>query len=165
MNRLVIVRSVDPYPDQLFYKSILLGILLWCRGLKMQHCHCSGLGHCCGLDSNPGLGISIYHGRSQKRKRKMCAKDVKKGLGREYKSVLQNSIPCWLRHLQLKPTLRATFVAVYAHPLRVPILPGESRWRAMSGTLLGGAFFKVWGVCFFEEFCLYLVIMNLSSTF
>ena len=82
-------------------------------------------------------------GTAKKEKEICVLKDMKKGLGREYKSVLQNSTPYWLCHLQLKPTLRGHILAVYAHPLRVPILPGESRRRAMSGTLLGGAFFKV----------------------
>ena len=37
--------------------------------LRTRHCHCSGLGHCCGMSSIPGPGTSACHGCCQKRKR------------------------------------------------------------------------------------------------
>ena len=44
---------------------------LWGRGLRIQCCHCSSSGCCCGMGSIPGLGTSACHGYSQKeRKRK-----------------------------------------------------------------------------------------------
>lgn len=38
------------------------GVLLWHRGLRVQHCHYSGLGHCCGMSSVFHLGTSTCHG-------------------------------------------------------------------------------------------------------
>ena len=42
---------------QLFYKTIQR-VLSWRRGFKIQRCHCSSLGRCCGTGSIPGLGTS-----------------------------------------------------------------------------------------------------------
>ena len=33
--------------------------------LRIQCCHCSSLGHCCGTGSIPGPGISTCHGHNQ----------------------------------------------------------------------------------------------------
>ena len=43
-----------------------MGVPLWCMGLKIQHCHCSGSGCHCGTGSVPALGTSTSCGRSQK---------------------------------------------------------------------------------------------------
>ena len=43
---------------------------LWCSRLRIWWCHCSGLGHCCGEGSVPGLGISICQGASKMKKKK-----------------------------------------------------------------------------------------------
>ena len=37
------------------------GVLLWCSGLRIWCCHCSGLGCCCGAGSISGPGTSICH--------------------------------------------------------------------------------------------------------
>lgn len=39
-----------------------MGVLLWWRGLRIQHCHCYGIGLI------PGPGASICHGTGQKKK-------------------------------------------------------------------------------------------------
>ena len=40
-----------------------------CHGLRIQHYHCSSLGHCCGMGLIPGPGNSTNHGHGQKKKR------------------------------------------------------------------------------------------------
>ena len=34
------------------------GVPWWCSRLRIQHCHCYGLDHCCGMDLIPGSGTS-----------------------------------------------------------------------------------------------------------
>ena len=41
------------------------GVPLWCSRLGIWHCHCSALGHCCGLGSIPGPEISMCRGHGQ----------------------------------------------------------------------------------------------------
>ena len=41
----------------------------WLSGLRMWHCHCYGLGHCCGTGSVPGLDTSACHQCSTKTKK------------------------------------------------------------------------------------------------
>ena len=48
-------------------KLVAVGVLLWCSRLKIQHCHCRGLGCCCGTSSILGLGTSICYGCCQKK--------------------------------------------------------------------------------------------------
>ena len=43
------------------------GISLTAHCLRIHHCHCSSLGHCCGADSIPGT--SACHRSSQKKER------------------------------------------------------------------------------------------------
>ena len=38
----------------------MLGVPLWCSGLRIQHGHYSGLGHCYGTGLTPGPGMSIH---------------------------------------------------------------------------------------------------------
>ena len=52
------------------FKSHSTGVLLGCSGLRLQHCHCSGLGHCSDKGSTPGLGICICHRRGHKKPKK-----------------------------------------------------------------------------------------------
>ena len=42
--------------------------LLWLSGLRIQHCHWSSLGRCCGAGSIPAPGTSTCHGHGQKKK-------------------------------------------------------------------------------------------------
>ena len=37
-------------------------VALWCSRLKIQYCHCSSLGHCCGTGSFTVSGTSTCHG-------------------------------------------------------------------------------------------------------
>lgn len=42
-----------------------------CSVLGIQPCHWSSLGHCCGIDLNPGRGTSTCPRLGQKEKKKM----------------------------------------------------------------------------------------------
>ena len=48
----------------------LLGVPLWCSGLRIGHCHCSGSGLCCGSGLIPGPGTSTCPGRHRQKKKK-----------------------------------------------------------------------------------------------
>ena len=53
------VRSLTARPsensqDPLLIKEDKLGIPLWCIRLRICHCHCTSLGHCCGSGLSPG---------------------------------------------------------------------------------------------------------------
>ena len=47
---------------------------MWCIRLRIQRCHCSGLGHYCDVGSTPGPGIftccSYRKGREGERERR-----------------------------------------------------------------------------------------------
>ena len=60
-----------------------IGVLLQHRGLRIQHCHCRGLGSCCGKDPIPGLGTSTYCrcGKKKKKKKKQEFLSWLSGLG------------------------------------------------------------------------------------
>ena len=47
------------------------GVFLWCSGLRIWHCHCSGLGNCCGVGLIPVPGTSIYCRCGLKKKKKI----------------------------------------------------------------------------------------------
>ena len=55
---------------ELFIKRKIEAFTLWRSGLRIWGCCCYGIGHSCSLDSIPGLGTSICHGDSQKKKGK-----------------------------------------------------------------------------------------------
>lgn len=42
---------------------------LWCRGLRIHHCYCSGLDRSCGKGLIPGVGNSMCQGCGQKKKK------------------------------------------------------------------------------------------------
>ena len=48
----------------------LLWTSLWFSRLRIRHCYCSCLGHCCGASSIPGPGTFMCHGCGQKKKKK-----------------------------------------------------------------------------------------------
>ena len=48
------------------------GVPLWCSGLRIQHCHCSGGGCCCGTGSIPGLGNFYMPQKQPKKERETC---------------------------------------------------------------------------------------------
>lgn len=59
--------SQSPYVKwESSFKRWYLGVPWWCSKLRIQHWHWCGPGHCCGLASISGLGISTCHGCSQK---------------------------------------------------------------------------------------------------
>lgn len=45
-------------------QKLAVRVLLWCSALRIWHCHWSGLGQCCGVGLNSGLGTLTYHGHS-----------------------------------------------------------------------------------------------------
>ena len=66
-------------------KKHLVGVLLWCRGLKIWRYCCSGLGCGCGAFLIPALGTSTNHRWGQKEiKKKKKRKDKLNGF--RYKS-------------------------------------------------------------------------------
>ena len=54
-------------------KYVLREVPLWCRELRIQHCHCSGLNCCRGVSSTTSPGTSTCHGRSENKKK--CVKE------------------------------------------------------------------------------------------
>ena len=48
-----------------------IGDPLWLSGLRIQHCHCNGLGYCCGMGLIPGLGTSACPRYGQKKSPKL----------------------------------------------------------------------------------------------
>ena len=52
----------------LHHKGDILGDPVWLSRLRVQHCHFSSLGCCCGAGLIPGLGISTCHRCGQKKK-------------------------------------------------------------------------------------------------
>ena len=61
-----------------------LGVLLWHSGLRIQCCHCSSWGCCCGACLIPGLGTSSCPGCSQNKQnfkqRRILPNEVKDSL-------------------------------------------------------------------------------------
>ena len=62
----------------LHQNNLIIRVLFWCSRLRVKHCNCSSLGHCCGTGSIRGLGNLIWWELSQKKnwiikKRKICS--------------------------------------------------------------------------------------------
>ena len=49
------------------------GFKFTAQRLRIQHCHCSGLGYCCGIGLIPGPGTSTFCGHGWKKKKKGAA--------------------------------------------------------------------------------------------
>lgn len=49
------------------YPKCIFGVLLWCIGLRVQHCHCSSSSDCCDAGWIPVPGISTSHRCGQKK--------------------------------------------------------------------------------------------------
>ena len=47
--------------------KVFCGVPVGFSGLRIQCCHCSGLGHCCGAGWIPGPGTSVCCGGGQKK--------------------------------------------------------------------------------------------------
>ena len=73
--------------------KLKLGVLGWLSGLRIQHCPCSGLGHCCGVGSLPGLGTSTWHGCGEKNKIKL-KHESRRVLLKALRGPLHDSISC-----------------------------------------------------------------------
>ena len=55
------------YVTNTCFYSVACGVPLWHSRLRVQHCHCSSLGGCCGAaGSVPGLGISTCRRYNQR---------------------------------------------------------------------------------------------------
>ena len=65
-------------------KNLYFGVLLWLSWLRIHHCHCSSLGHGCGMGSIPGPGTSTCCKDGQKKKKKKTSSDF----------------PLWLRSIR-----------------------------------------------------------------
>ena len=53
-------------PHTYLIKKLILGVLLWCSGVRIWCCHYRGLGHCYGSGLIPRLGTSTCCGCIQK---------------------------------------------------------------------------------------------------
>ena len=53
------------------FQTNLRAVLLWRSGLRTWRCHCSGLGHYCGVSSMPGLETSTGRGQERKKERNL----------------------------------------------------------------------------------------------
>ena len=54
-------------PKHLNYKVKKMELLLWCSGLRVQHCPGHGVGHRCSSDLIPGLGTSTCVNAAKKK--------------------------------------------------------------------------------------------------
>ena len=90
-----ISKTYDSRAPDIFLKT-LRGVPWWPSGLRIQHCHCSGSGHCCVLGVIPGLGTLTCCGCSQKKKKKK-----KKGVPivGQQKRIRLVSMRMWVRSL------------------------------------------------------------------
>ena len=54
-----------------------LRVLFWLRGLRIQHCQCTGSGHCCGesLIPSPGTSACLRCGQKSQKQIKMKQKN------------------------------------------------------------------------------------------
>ena len=59
-------------------KDSMEEVPLWLSGLRIQHCHCSRWGGCCGTGSIPGLRTSMCYRYSKKKKKKKKSKQASK---------------------------------------------------------------------------------------
>ena len=66
----VFIAELTTHNSKKLVKKNELGVPLWCSGLRIQHCHFSGLCGFCGMGSIPGPGTSKCHEHGQKKKKK-----------------------------------------------------------------------------------------------
>ena len=60
------------WDPRMLCKKLSCGVPWWVSRLRIQHCHC------CGMGSVPGLGTSVGHGCSKKKKERKRKKETKK---------------------------------------------------------------------------------------
>ena len=68
-----------------------IGVLLWCSGLRIQHCHGSGLNCCCGTGLILGSGTFTCHGCGQIKESRIKKKKKRKTIGTVERSVVARS--------------------------------------------------------------------------
>ena len=68
--------------------KILFKVSWWLSGLSIQHYHCYGSGHCCGMGSIPGPGTSACHRHRQKFFKNCLMKLFSKTIIRKSTSIL-----------------------------------------------------------------------------
>ena len=51
------------------FEQVLCGVPWWCSGLRIQHCHSSDLGHCCGCGPVSILAWELLHATSTAQKK------------------------------------------------------------------------------------------------
>ena len=115
-------KSLQQQPQYPVYSQKLLGVPLWCSGLRIQHCQCSGLGCCCGISSIPGLGTSRCLRLGQKTNSKKQTKNhqtckqtrmwpILKGKGKQ-KKVTSNRPRCWTQQM-----FQSSFINIFYREL------------------------------------------------
>ena len=72
--------------------------LLWCSGLKIQHCCSCGIGYSCSLDLIPGPGTSISHGRAKNKQTNKQTWCKGKTYNQEHSTQV---VPWWLSGLRI----------------------------------------------------------------
>ena len=62
---------------ELIFQQRQKGVLMWHSELRILHCHCKGLGRCCGVGSIPGPGTSTCYRHSQKKNKTKQNRNMK----------------------------------------------------------------------------------------
>ena len=79
-------------------KMAKMGLAWWLSGLRIWHCHFSGLGHCCGADLIPGLGTGDFQvpqaWQKKKKKRKKEKKKERKKKKKKWLMQTPDSTKC-----------------------------------------------------------------------
>ena len=59
-------------------KKSTSGVLLWCSGLRIWCCHCSGFSGCCGMGLTPGPGSSTWPKKKKSLQAINAGEDIEK---------------------------------------------------------------------------------------
>ena len=113
---------------------------LWHSGLMIWHCHSSGLSHCCGAASIPGLGTSSSYGCGQKKKIKcQCNRTYIHFVVCSHEISLRRPFPP-LNHKVLEVfSVGGLFVCLFVLLFRAaPIAYGVSQARGQIGATAAG---------------------------
>lgn len=159
------------------------GVFLWRSRLRIQHCHCSGLGRCGGAGLLPGLGTSVCRGCGQKKKScffiHQCPPDLRRigpssklpagnplsalmgytsDLARPQASSSLTSCPC--------PTSMHIFIWLIVHPQfeASPLTPKMQTTLELSIILIFLQLFLDYHVFYFCSFSLFLTITQPGGT-
>ena len=72
---------------------------LWHNGLRIWHCQSRGIGQSSGSDLTPGLGISMCHEGSQKRKTMTATKGAQREQSAKFQALFYLQPPLLLKLL------------------------------------------------------------------